>query len=155
MLYKKATLNELNSFSIKNRLTCLFIKETKTYSSNLMRFFYFSQIWWNFVSLMFTSRSHQAWWVAFVKSDESLAIWWNAIIWIVFKLFSDDKSLSIWWNAIVWIVLSEADTSLNKSRTNIHHSTCRRRVENEHASLAESRLDNQKHWRWDCQRYRW
>jgi hypothetical protein len=70
---QKTTFNQLSSFNIENRFTWLLIRETKTYSSSLMRFLYFSQVWWDLVSTELTSRSHQAWWVAFVKLDESLS----------------------------------------------------------------------------------
>jgi hypothetical protein len=56
---QKATFNQLSFFSIKNRLTWLLIRKTKTYSFNLMKFFYFSQVWWNLISSTLTSRSHQ------------------------------------------------------------------------------------------------
>ncbi len=62
---QKTTLNQLSSFSIRSRLTWLLIRETETYSSSLMRFFYF--LWFDEISSQQGSR------VILIKLDESLS----------------------------------------------------------------------------------
>ncbi len=126
---RKTTFNQLNSFNIKNRLTWLFIRETKTYSSSLMRFFYFSQVWWDLVLTKFTSRSHQV-------MSRSRQIWWVAR-----NLMRCDY-LSCFWIAFNWWIAFNLMKCNCLSRL-IKSTYVARQVKNEHTSFVRLRLNNQ------------
>ncbi len=98
--------------------------------------FLFFMIWWDLILTRLTSRSHQVWWVALVRFDKSLAVWWNVIIWIAFESLSDDESLSI----------------LMKMRSfeSFHQRHIRRLTSRERAYIIRwIEIRQSKHWRWN------
>ncbi len=104
---QKATLNQLSSLSIRSRFTWLLIKKNRDILVQ------FDEILLFLISLM-RSRlidAHESFSSSlmsrFVRFDESLAVWWDATIWVVSESSSG------------------AHTSLDKSRTSIRHSICR------------------------------